>query len=435
MPSFREKLDRLGAGAAKVGPPRHAKQPQPREPEPPREPERSGVDLAELGRRIASMVGEAAETSAPDERASSAEAVQLPFEREGASEPPRWVRRLTFDPSHAVGQVALGAALGADRATLALLALTPELAGAALGRAIYLDTETTGLGGAGTIAFLVGLCWYDAPSGRFVLEQRFLRDPAEEPGLLAPVAEQLGQAELCVSYNGKSFDLPVLRTRLVLHRRAELRELPHVDLLHLVRRVHRHRRWRKNLGSAELHVLGYDRGPDVAGDQVAQRYHHFLRSGDAAGLLEVVEHNVRDVLSLVALVGLYGEPLQRLGAEDLAGVARALYRAGDAEQAMAMAQHAVGRGGGAPALRVRAEIAKARGDKQQALSDFEALAREVDDPTVRLELAKLYEHHVRSPRQALEQTELGIAEKPAAVARRRERLERKIRGRRGPAEG
>jgi hypothetical protein len=289
-----------------------------------------------------------------------------------------------------------------------------------------LDAETTGLGGAGTVAFLVGLAWYDPELGALVLEQRFLHDPSDELGLLEPVRERLSRAALWVSYNGKSFDLPVLRTRLVLHRLPELPELPHLDLLHLCRRIHGHRRWRKTLRSAETHVLGFDRGPDVPGDEVAQRYHHYLRSGDPAGLREVVEHNVRDVLSLVALVGLYGEPLERLGAEDLAGVARALSRAGNAGRAIAMAQQAVARGGGPPALRIRAELSKARGDKEQALSDFEMLAREVDDPTVRLELAKLYEHYVRCPERALELTELGTAEKPAAHARRRERLRRKL---------
>jgi hypothetical protein len=159
---------------------------------------------------------------------------------------------------------------------------------------------------------------------------------------------------------------------------------------------------------------------------VAARYAHFLRSGDEEALRAVVEHNAWDVVSMAALMGLYGEPLSTLHDFDLVGLARTLRRAGALEQADEAAHAAVERGVGASALRVRGEIAKARGDRARALADFEALSAELDDPKIRLELAKLYEHHVKQPLRALDLVLQGTGECDGASERRRARLERKI---------
>jgi len=337
---------------------------------------------------------------------------------------------------HCVGAVPLGWAWQADLGLLALLALTPELRRCSLDGALFLDAETTGLGGAGTMPFLVGLGWIDRDAGEVILEQHLVRDPTDEAVMLERVASRIAAAELLVSYNGKSFDLPLLGTRFVMNRLARPPGRPHLDLLHLARRVHRSRRWSKSLVSVETHVLRFGRVGDVAGHEVAQRYAHYLRSGDDSALGEVVEHNRHDVLSLVALFGLYGEPLDRLQARELADVARAMWRAGAIAEAARVADLSVRRAA-APAagLRVRARIAKARGDKRQALADFEALAREVDDSAVRLELAKLYEHYLGDPGRALEAAEQGTAETAEAQARRRARLRRKLQRAKGERSG
>jgi hypothetical protein len=292
--------------------------------------------------------------------------------------------------------------------------------------ALYLDAETTGLGGSGSVAFVVGMAQYEAASDAFVFEQLFLPDLGREAPLLERVRQRLEQAEFVVTYNGKSFDLPLLRARCVMNGLSPLPELPHLDLLHLVRRVHRHRPWRKSLTSVEHHVLQCPRGPDVAGADVAERYHHYLRSGDAAGIFAVLDHNHEDVRSLVALLGWYGEPLVRLDADEIANAARVAKRVGRLDTAQHLVEKAVERQASPLALRTRAEIAKARGDKQQALEDFQTLAQEVDDPSVRLELAKLYEHYLRSPRAALRMVDAGTSETPSEHAHRRARLERKL---------
>ncbi len=160
-------------------------------------------------------------------------------------------------------------------------------------------------------------------------------------------------------------------------------------------------------------------------------YLHFLWTGDARALLGVIEHNAWDVVAMVALVGLYGESLpvqSRLAAEDLAGIARTLRRAGALDRAMETAEVAVDRSRGDAThepLRARADIAKARGDRARALADFEALAAAVDDPSVRLELAKIFEHWVGAPATALEWTARGTGETPERIEKRARRLARK----------
>src|SRR6185369_2797624 len=170
----------------------------------------------------------------------------------------------------------------------------------------------------------------------------------------------------------------------------------------------------RTLVAIENDVLGRMRIGDVAGGDIVATYAHFLRTGDDEALLGVVEHNAADVLAMVALVGLYGEPVGRLDGSDLAGVARTLRQAGALDRAAELAEAAVARGGGPEARRARGDIAKARGDKARALADYEAIASEVDDPSVRLELCKLYEHHVRSFAAALALAVRGTGESDEA---------------------
>ena len=245
--------------------------------------------------------------------------------------------------------------------------------------------------------------------------------------MLARVRQRLEQASMLVTFNGKSFDMPLLRTRFVMARMEPPPCPPHLDLLHVARRIHgKTLKQSCRLVALEREVLGFERHDDIGGGDVAACYLHFLRTGDARSLMQVVEHNAWDVVAMAALVGLYGEPLDgALGAQHLAGVARTLRRAGALDRAGAMAEEAVTRSPGPDSLRARADIAKARGDRAQALADFETLAEAVDDPSVRLELAKLYEHWRREPAQALSWTLMGTGEDDAHARRRAERLSRK----------
>ncbi len=350
----------------------------------------------------------------------------LPFEREERASGPVFRRHQILAPSHHVGRMPVDAAASSRAELLGLLALDPRISSSDPRRALYFDTETTGLGGgAGVLAFLVGLAWFDDEL-RMHSEQLLLRSPAEEVPFLEAFAERVDACDLLVSYNGKTFDWPLLQGRMVMNRRPKLPDRAHLDLLHLARRLHKGRIGAVRLISLESEVLGFVRGPDIAGIDIAPRYAHFLRSGDESVLEQVVEHNAWDVVSMAALVGLYGEPFDLLHEADLVGLARTLKRArafDEAERAALMARE---RGAGPDARRAHAEIAKARGDRAQALAHFEAFAAEVDDPAVRLELAKLYEHHVREPLSALNWATQGTSEKPEHAEKRRTRLEKKI---------
>src|SRR6188768_81345 len=349
----------------------------------------------------------------------------LPFEREERESGPLFRRHQVLPPSHHVGRMPVDAAASSRAELLGLLALDPRISSVDPRRALYFDTETTGLGGgAGVLAFLVGIAWFDEQL-RLHSEQFLLRSPAEEAPLLEAFAERLEASELLVSYNGKAFDLPLLNGRMVMNRRPKLPDRAHLDLLHIARRLHKGRLGPCRLIGLEADVLGFERGPDIAGIDIAPRYAHFLRSGDESALEQVVEHNAWDVVSMAALVGLYGEPFELLHEQDLLGLARTLKRARAFDEAERAASVALERGAGPEARRAHGEIAKARGDRARALAHFEAFAAEVHDPQIRLELAKLYEHHVKEPLSALGWAE-GTSESLAQAEKRRARLQQKI---------
>lgn len=186
---------------------------------------------------------------------------------------------------------------------------------------LFFDLETTGLsGGAGTLAFLVGCAWFEG-DGAFVTRQFLLVRHADERMLLGAVANELARAGALVSFNGKSFDAPLLEGRYLYHRLAwRGRELPHVDVLHPARRFWKRRvtkapslQWGLgaelarteesscSLGALERHVIGARRRGDVPGFEIPGRYFQFVRSGDAAPLEAVLEHNRLDLLTLAAL--------------------------------------------------------------------------------------------------------------------------------------
>ena len=324
-----------------------------------------------------------------------------------------------------IGCIPIGAALTARAEYWALLALDPNLANSEPKRALYLDTETTGLGGgAGIFAFLIGLAWFDDEQ-HLVLEQLLLRSPADEAAQLEALVERLSASSVLITFNGKSFDWPLLASRFVMNRLQVPRIVQHLDLLHVARRLHKPRMVRVNLKALEVETLALDRGPDIDGAEMGPRYNHFLRTGDEEALRPVIEHNAIDVLSMVALAGLYGEPLERMDGADLVPLGRVFRRARDFDRAQCVVERAVKLGAGTDAQRLRAELAKARGDRDSALSHFEVLCETVDDPSLRLELAKLYEHHAKRPRQALELLERGTGESVADAERRRLRLQRK----------
>ena len=191
-----------------------------------------------------------------------------------------------------------------DRSALDLLARpagspADPPAGDRSGPVLFLDLETTGLsGGAGTVAFLVGLGFFGG--GAFHTSQYVLTSLRAEQALLAAVGPRLESASAVVTFNGKSFDLPVLETRWLFHRMpVPWAGAPHLDLLHPARRLWRYGRC--TLAALEEIVLGVTRQDDVPGAEIPARYFGYIRGGDAKPLLPVLEHNHLDLLSLAVL--------------------------------------------------------------------------------------------------------------------------------------
>ncbi len=167
----------------------------------------------------------------------------------------------------------------------------------------FVDTETTGLsGGAGTLVFLVGLGHFVADE--FVLRQYFLRDPAEEAGMLTALQGFLDEAEGFVTFNGRAFDLPMLESRYMvgLKQSLPITRRPHLDLLHPSRRLWRRQLANCRLGTLERGVLGVSRtDDDVPGSEIPGLYIDYLQTGETGQMRRVVYHNAIDILSLVGL--------------------------------------------------------------------------------------------------------------------------------------
>jgi uncharacterized protein YprB with RNaseH-like and TPR domain len=171
---------------------------------------------------------------------------------------------------------------------------------------VFFDLETTGLsGGAGTVAFLAAFGRFSGPDQLRVNQYLLLDFPGECDFLEALLPEFAvpalgGKPPLIVSYNGKTFDAPLLRSRCLLNGIAPP-DFPHADLLHPSRRL-----WKRLLpgcsqGEIETAVLGLDRGGDTPGALAPDIWFSFLKTGDPAGLMGICDHNIRDVFGLARL--------------------------------------------------------------------------------------------------------------------------------------
>ena len=219
------------------------------------------------------------------------------------------------------------------------------------GRLLFVDLETTGLGGgAGTYAFLVGCGWFEPPSASasasqvagFRVRQFFLASHTAERALLEGVADAANAASGVVTYNGKSFDLPLIETRFMFHRmETPFAGVPHVDMLHPARRL-----WRSGadegcrLTSMEEALLGHVREGDVPGFEIPSRYFHYVRTSDARPLNAVLEHNRLDLLALAMLTARAAQLLEdgaagARTAREAYGLGRLYERSGRTEEAKA----------------------------------------------------------------------------------------------------
>lgn len=281
-----------------------------------------------------------------------------------------------------------------------------------LERMLFIDTETSGLsGGAGTFAFLIGVGCFKEDG--FLLEQLIIRDPTEELAMLLHLSEMITPETIFVSFNGKSFDIPLIQNRLVMNQLpVRLRELSHVDILHISRKL-----WRQKLSSCtlkelEVSILGFPRSSeDVPGWMIPDIYFEYLRTQDPGKLSDVIYHNAQDIVSLAALMIHISRLLEvervddNVSTDDLIAISRVYWDLGSRDIAARILHMIISRSlTESQSLSVNAALGqhyKLLGDTHAALKFWETAASH-GDPYSCVEMAKVYEHQQRNYHAALQ---------------------------------
>lgn len=314
-------------------------------------------------------------------------------------------------------------------------------------RMLFIDTETTGLsGGAGTVAFLTGIGYVEGDD--FVVEQLLMRDYSDEPEMLAYLGERLRDFDAYISFNGKNFDLPLLKARFTMCRMQDLwQDKDQIDLLYPARRT-----WKLRIGSCRLSrieelILDCPRGEDLPGSEVPARYFEFLKTGDLSLIDDIIDHNRQDVVTLGRLLAhlayLYDRPQQETRTEDLFSMGRALERQGELAQARDLYRiAAIPPPAGSIASLRRNPVAERAAWQMYVIARRcknveamrECLEQMADRRQLRdriyIELSKLYEHQYNNPRRALRYADLAAKyaapDQTEQIHKRRERLTRKL---------
>jgi uncharacterized protein YprB with RNaseH-like and TPR domain len=353
-----------------------------------------------------------------------------------------------YDAGMNIGNVGIRPQIPLD--VIADWAQTPHVPNLELEKFAFIDIETTGLGGgAGTYAFLIGVGRFQADHFRLV--QFFLQDPSQEVALLRALEEFLAPCEAVVSYNGKTFDVPIINNRYAINGFPPLlQNTPHLDLLHLARRIWKIRLASRTLGDIEAEILGIRRSEqDVPGWMVASIYFDYLKTGDARPLRGVFYHNEVDVISLAALLahldGIISHPLENPNQHrlELITIGKLYQDLGRLETAARIYQVAI-EGHELPAdvywntSKRLSFLFKRLGDLESARAIWEKAANQGYIFACE-EIAKYYEHRERNFTKAAAWTDKAleiIAHQPEsaidrilwleALEHRRSRLERKL---------
>lgn len=283
---------------------------------------------------------------------------------------------------------------------------------------VFLDTETSGLaGGSGTLVFLVGLGYWK--QGNYHITQVFLRHPAEEDAFLTALDELITPFRIMVTYNGKSFDAPLLNNRYILNGfNNPLKEKHHIDLLSLTRRIWRNRLNDRSLGNLEQEILGFHRSAEeIPGWMVPQMYFEYLQTQNADPMKGVFYHNEVDIVSLSALfvhlANLLQNPLEANERQSLdwIAIARLYEELKDYDRAVQLYEASLKIG--LPThffiqtLYRFASLYRRTGEYDKALVLW-MKAVEFNEVEACVEIAKYYEHHQKSHYQALEWTETAL---------------------------
>lgn len=304
----------------------------------------------------------------------------------------------------------------------ARLQIRAEEPGVDLSRALFIDTETSGLaGGTGTFAFLIGVGYVEEE--RFRVTQFLMRSPVGEAAMLEDLAVLASGRRDLVTYNGGSFDLPLLETRFALNGvPSPFRGARHLDLLHPARRLFKPRHENARLTTLEREVLEVERDDDIPGDRIPQVFFDFLRYGHHPAMESVLSHNRYDIVTLAALAL---RALERMADDwysddpaDLHGAGHHFWRRGESETAIPLLERALSAG---LSGRNRDRCLLDLGERRKQLGDWEGaldLWRQVSASDSREQLdvlvwfAKHEEHQAKEPARALVHVEDALERLP-----------------------
>ena len=313
-------------------------------------------------------------------------------------------------------------------------------------RCLFLDTETTGLShGAGTVAFLVGAGYIRR--GFMTVEQFFMKDYSDEPDLLYRLKALMEDFDCVVTFNGRTFDMPLLATRFTMNRLRDYPELFNLDLLPPARRAWKLRIESCRLANIEEKILGIGRENDIPGSEVPARYFEFLKTGDMALVDDIIRHNRQDIFSLAHLLArlcdVYARPEVQKDQLDLFSLGKALEKQGESGRARELYRLSAipRRAGTISSLRAEnvagqanlrlARLSVRAGDIDAAIATYEQmLLRAQMGVTPHVELAKIYEHRVKDISRALAHTRSALkkcaSEDIPALEKRKARLLAKL---------
>lgn len=284
-----------------------------------------------------------------------------------------------------------------------------------LKKLVFLDTETTGLsGGTGTLAFLIGVARFD--ENGLKLTQFLVDDPSNEPAMLLALANYGIDIEAVVTFNGKSFDMPLLKTRYLINRLpVPFNNWGHLDLLHLSRRIWRQRLANRSLKDLEQEILHIPRSEDeVPGWMIPEIYFNYLRTGDATQIANVVYHNAMDIVSLAALYititrmldqDLFSSQLHEL---DVFAIGQVYENIGEIEKAIQVYDHCLKNKHLTAQNNIEISSKLARLYKKLTCWDksvsYWISNGNLGDIDSCIELAKYFEHEIKETKKALEWT-------------------------------
>ncbi len=351
------------------------------------------------------------------------------------------------------GTVPVSALLGKDSSVLTILENNPALAQLDLRRTLFIDTETTGLsGGLGTCAFLIGIGYFQESS--FQIDQYLMNDFNEELAMLQHISTFVQDYQAIVTYNGKSFDIPLLNSRhIYAGLRPPFEGMHHIDLLHCVRRLWNHKLENCILTTAEFQLVSAAREGDVPGYLIPYTYFDYLRSRNPDPLKPVLYHNEKDILTMVTLLNKAIEVVEKpmelcTRSADLVRVGKLFEVAGRHDHAIHLYETHLTKNRD-PASADQSELLfrlgfayKTQGRRREAAAIWEkCISEQRYHPLPYIELAKHHEHSTRDLVRAKRLvdtalTELNSAEQVTAIADsskhrddliyRRDRLARKL---------